>query len=61
MFPNRKKRSTSNGIVGKAILLNSQGILLFGTPGGFAFSQKDMFKELFCHQLNVRRDSNLEL
>lgn len=29
----------------KAILLNSQGILLFGTPGGFAFSQKDMFKE----------------
>lgn len=29
----------------KAILLNNQGILLFGTPGDFAFSRKDMFKE----------------
>ena len=44
----------------KAIRLNSQGIL-FGTPGDFAFSRKGMFKELFCHQLNVRRYSNLEL
>lgn len=45
----------------KAILLNSQGILLFGTPGDFAFSRKDMLKEPFCHQLNIHRDSNLEL
>ena len=44
----------------KAILLSSQGMLLFGTPGGFASSRKGMFKGLFCHQLNVRRDSNLE-
>ena len=45
----------------KAILLDSQGILLFGTPGDFAFSRKDIFKELFYHQLSVRRYNNLEL
>jgi hypothetical protein len=29
-----------------AELLNAQGLLLFGMPGDFAFSGKDMFKEL---------------
>lgn len=33
----------------KAILLNSQGILLFGTPRDFAFGWKDILKELFCY------------
>jgi hypothetical protein len=30
----------------KAILFNTQGILLFGTPGDFTFDWKDVLQEL---------------
>jgi hypothetical protein len=48
-------------VVSSALILLARISLIENhAAGDFAFSRKGMFKELFCHELNVRRYSNLE-